>query len=133
MDQDITKSFSNDDSYEGNLGFLRELLEDERTALINGDATSVAKLAVKKESLVTTLARQGKDKSKSSLSPQIVDLANAVSERAKLNHELLKQMYQHYHGMMELFRRISGQSQTYGRDGMVSIQSGPMKSSKATV
>lgn len=110
-------------SFEEQLTCLKSVLESEYQALLKGDAKTVTSLAVEKERLSDTLLemRQGLPKS-SDLSKEIKGLAKQVEELAGLNHMLLKEVYQYYHGMLELFMRLGGQSQTYGKNGIVNIE-----------
>ncbi len=118
-------------SIEENLTRLNELLEQERSALLNGDTETIAGIAKEKEHLGMKLFEQ-KDllENNEQLSAQIADLSKRVMELAQLNHMLLSQMYQHYHGMLELFMRLSGNNATYGNDGMMAIQNRPLKGSR---
>ena len=109
-------------SFEASLKKLKDILENEHRALIEGDAKQVASLASEKEQVAEALktARRALPET-SSLSSEVAALAKAVEELARLNHTLLQQMYQHYNGMVELFLRLAGQSQTYGKDGTLTI------------
>ncbi|MCP4606262.1 MAG: flagellar protein FlgN [Proteobacteria bacterium] len=110
---------------------LNALLEQERAAILKGDAFTVAELASQKEQIARFLNEENQSKdSPNPRFPEVADLARSVFELAQLNHMLLKQMYQHYHGMLELFMRLSGQEATYGPDGMVNIGPSTLKNSK---
>jgi flagellar biosynthesis/type III secretory pathway chaperone len=115
-------------AFEENLRRLKVVLDEEHRALLQGDAKQVATLACDKEEIAAALdeARTSLPES-SSLSDEIAALAKAVEELAGLNHMLLKQLYQHYHGMVELFMRLAGQTRTYGKDGALSIGPNTMK------
>ncbi|MCP4679838.1 MAG: flagellar protein FlgN [Deltaproteobacteria bacterium] len=110
-----------------NLQQLETVLEKERAALIEGNARMVAELAVEKERIAVLLADQSKNDDDQAHSSELAALAQSVSDLAKLNHTLLGQMYQHYHGMLELFMRIAGQDTTYGPDGMMSMSRKSLK------
>lgn len=115
-------------SFEEQLTVLKSVLESEHQALLKGDAKTVASLAVEKERLSDTLSemRHGLPES-SELSKEIKGLAKQVEELASLNHMLLQEVYQYYHGMLELFMRLGGQSHTYGRNGIVNIDTMPRR------
>ncbi len=118
-------------SLEANLSRLNQLLERERTALLDGDAKTVAEIAKEKEHIGMALAdRKASLSGDEKLSSQITDLSHRTLELAQLNHMLLGQMYQHYNGMLELFMRLSGNSTTYGSDGMMAIQNMPLNGAK---
>ena len=133
MEPSMKNSVADIALYQESMESLSKLLEDERQAIIKGEAETVARLAPQKESQVALVSRLGKGMRRATLPPNVLALMEDVSQRVVINHQLIQQMYQHYHAMMQLFRRIAGQSQTYGPDGMVSIEPGPMKSSKTTV
>jgi flagellar biosynthesis/type III secretory pathway chaperone len=107
-----------------NLKQLENVLDCEYQALLSGDAKTVSALAAEKERIADDLkAAQSDLDQKTKMSADILLLAARVDELAKLNHMLLKQMYQHYHGMLELFMRLGGKSRTYGKNGIVTVES----------
>ena len=115
-------------SFEEQLACLKSVLETEHQALLKGDAKTVASLAVEKERLSDTLSEMRRDlPERSALSGEIKGLAKQVEELAGLNHMLLQEVYQYYHGMLELFMRLGGRSQTYGKNGIVNIDSMPRR------
>ncbi len=118
----------NDTPFALNLKQLKEVLDCEYQALLSGDAEAVTALTEQKERIADELREMQADLgSESQVSEEIRFLAKRVDELAKLNHMLLKQMYQHYHGMLELFMRLGGKRRTYGKNGMVTIDSSPDK------
>ncbi len=107
------------------------VLEQERSALLDGDSNTVAKLALEKERIAASInAENSAGNTGGYSSPELADLARSVGDLARLNHSLLRQMYMHYHGMLELFMRIAGQQTTYGPDGMANISGGSLKDTK---
>lgn len=107
---------------------LGNVLDCEYQALLAGDGKTVAALADEKLRISQALeaARTGTFEN-SDLSAEIQGLAARIKESANLNHMLLKQLYQHYHGMLELFMRIGGKTRSYGKNGIVTIESPPEK------
>ncbi len=107
-------------SIEDKLNALLSVLQTERRALLDGDAKTVAELALKKDKLAAALRNSDHQRE---LGPQpsteIVDLTARVAEQAATNHVLLTQMYQHYQGMLDLLSRLAGQGTTYGRHGFL--------------
>ncbi len=95
---------------------LLSLLEQEREALLAGDARRVAGLSHDKELVASSLpaADEGFEIVRRS---DVVRLAKRVGDLAASNHVLIEQMYRHYHGMLELIMRLAGQPQTYGPNG----------------
>jgi flagellar biosynthesis/type III secretory pathway chaperone len=115
-------------SFEDQLARLKSVLDTEHQALLAGDAKTVASLAVEKEHLAEALATLRPELPASdSLSREIKQLAKQVDDLAKLNHVLLEEVYQYYHGMLELFMRLGGRGQTYGRNGILSVDTLPKK------
>ena len=115
-------------SFAENLERLESVLDREHRALLAGDAKAVAALTAEKEQISESLQRaRAEIGDTENLSEEIKRLAARVKESANLNHLLLKQMYQHYNGMLELFMRIGGKSRTYGKNGMISIDVSPEK------
>ena len=107
---------------------LESVLECEYKALLQGDGKTVAALADEKLRISNILeARHSEIADQGALSSEVRRLADRVKESASLNHMLLKQLYQHYHGMVELFMRIGGKSRSYGRNGAMTIESSPEK------
>ncbi len=120
---------NNLDAFEEQLSCLKSVLETEYQALLQGDAKTVASLAVEKEHLSEKLSdmRSGLPKS-DEISKEIRDLAGKVDELAKLNHVLIEEIYQFYHGMLELFMRMGGRGQTYGKNGIMNVDTTPGRS-----
>jgi flagellar biosynthesis/type III secretory pathway chaperone len=107
---------------------LENVLDCEHRALLAADTKTVTALAEEKLRISNALENvQPKITDPSHLSAEVRRLAGRVKELADLNNMLLKQLYQHYHGMVELFLRIGGRSRTYGKNGIVSIESSPEK------
>lgn len=119
---------------EGELAQLRRVLEVERQAILKADAKSLAQLATEKERVTVRLVEVAQGSDPETLL-SIEALRQEVAQLAKLNHELLGQLYQHYHGMLEMLVRIAGQNKnTYGRSGLLDVSSGSnLGKSKLTV
>lgn len=113
---------------------LRQVLQIERQAILKADAKALSQLAVEKERVTVRLVETAKESDPETLLA-IEGLRKEVAELASLNHELLGQLYQHYHGMLEMLLRIAGQQgSTYGRSGLMDVGStGNMSKSKLTV
>jgi hypothetical protein len=113
---------------------LRQVLEVERQAILKADAKALSQLAVEKERVTVRLVETAQESDPETLLA-IEGLRKEVAELAALNHELLGQLYQHYHGMLEMLLRIAGQQgNTYGRSGLMDVGSaGNMSKSKLTV
>jgi flagellar biosynthesis/type III secretory pathway chaperone len=117
-----------DFSFVENLRQLENVLDCEYHALLSGDAKTVSALTAEKERIADELkASQSTLVQTTKTSEDIRSLAKRVDELAKLNHILLKQMYQHYHGMLEFFMCLGGKSRTYGKNGIVTVESPPDK------
>jgi flagellar biosynthesis/type III secretory pathway chaperone len=108
---------------------LKDVLEAEKSALLQGDAKTVAALAAEKERLSALLKESRKALPETStLSVEIKSLAGQVEELAALNHVLLKEVYQYYHGMVELLMRIAGgRGKTYGKNGYLNVDASPKR------
>jgi flagellar biosynthesis/type III secretory pathway chaperone len=116
------------DRFSAKLVGLKNVLETEYQALLDGDAKTVAALAAEKEQLSFALSDIRKELPETSkISGELKCLARQVEELAQLNHTLLKEVYQYYHGMLELFMRIGGQGQTYGKNGYVTVNGVPRR------
>ncbi len=109
------------------------LLEAERKALLQGDAATVAGLALNKDQLAQSLSELCKNNdSKDAGTKEIADLTSKIAELAGSNHKLLMQMYQHYQGMLDVFLKIAGQGSTYGRSGLLDVGHEPTSNSRVT-
>lgn len=115
-------------SFAEHLERLENVLDCEHRALLAGDGKTVAALADEKLRLSEILEKARPENGDApELTADIRRLAARVKELADLNHMLLKQLYQHYHGMLELFMRIGGKSRSYGKNGVITIDSSPEK------
>ena len=114
------------ENFKALLDQLKDLLEAEKKALLEGDAKTVAALAAEKERLSDEIQVMRKALPETSaISEEMKTLARKIEELAELNHILLKEVYQYYHGMVELFMRIAGRGQTYGKNGYLNVDSIP--------
>ncbi|MDJ0761592.1 MAG: hypothetical protein QNJ97_01280 [Myxococcota bacterium] len=115
------------------LAQLNATLEREREALLRGDAKEVARLAKEKEDIAAILQKCDiKNTADTKGSSEIGDLARRVTDLVHLNHALLKQMYDQYHGMLELFLRLAGRGDTYSKDGTLLVESTALNSTEFT-
>ncbi len=105
------------------LGLMQELLEEEREALLKGDAREVSRLAGEKEKVGEQLSLIEKDAG-DDVDSDLRSLARNVGRLSISNHALLEQMHRHYNGMLELFMKMGGRSTTYGADGMIADTGG---------
>ena len=116
------KDAAMDTEFGEQLGRLKSVLDAERQALLDGDAKTVTSLAIEKERIADSLSAMRKSlPDESATSVELKKLAGQVEELAQLNHILLRDMYQFYHGMLELFMRIGGRGQTYGKNGYLNL------------
>ncbi|MCU0662345.1 MAG: flagellar protein FlgN [Myxococcota bacterium] len=103
---------------------LRQVLDVERQAILRADAKALSQLAVEKERVTVRLVEAAQAADPETLQ-SIEALRKEVAQLARLNHELLGQLYQHYHGMLEMLVRLAGQQgNTYGRSGLMDVSGG---------
>ncbi len=94
------------------------LLENERQALLSGNASAVFTISQEKETVIAAIKDcSSRIKADSSINSEVRMLSETVALAANSNHNLLFQMYEHYKGMYEFLLKISGHGATYGRDG----------------
>jgi len=107
---------------------LESVLDCEHRALLAADAKTITALAEEKLRISSLLESvHPKIADPAAIPEEVRRLAARVKELADLNTMLLQQLYQHYHGMLELFLRLGGKTRTYGKNGTISIESSPEK------
>ncbi|MBN2528425.1 MAG: hypothetical protein JXR76_18700 [Deltaproteobacteria bacterium] len=97
------------------LQLMRDVLEQENSALIKGDARTVGELADEKLRLSAMLEQIPSPKE--TMAAEIRQLGRQVRDLANSNHMLIEHMHQYYTGILSMMLKMNGHTQTYGQNG----------------